>query len=96
MLPPQLPTRNANTLVAAFDDAYVVFDPRCNEVHLIESLSAVVFDGCDGSSTAGLLDDIIEILGLDRAEAEQMVRDNLDEFNRKGLLVGTKAAERPP
>ena len=96
MLPPRLPARNADTLVAAFDDAFVVFDPRCNEVHLIETLSAVVFDGCDGSSTAGLLDDITEILGMERAEAEQMIRDNLDEFNRKGLLDGTKAAERPP
>ncbi len=33
-------------MVASFDDAYVVFDPRCSEVHLIEALSAVIFDAC--------------------------------------------------
>ncbi len=96
MIPGRLPVRNADTMVAAFDDAYVVFDPRCNEVHLIESLSAVVFDACDGASTADLVADIAEILDLDVGKAEQAVQNNLEEFTRKGLLVGTKAAERPP
>jgi len=96
MIPERLPQRNADTIVAAFDDAYVVFDPRCNEVHLIEALSAVVYDACDGSSAAELISDIHEILGIDQTQAEGVVQNHLDEFALKGLLAGTKAAERPP
>ncbi len=95
-LPARLPHRNADTMVATFDDAYVVFDPRCNEVHLIEALSAVIFDACDGTETAALVADITEILGIAIGQAEQTIEKNLDEFGRKGLLVGMTAAGAPP
>ncbi len=96
MTPAQLPERNPDTLIASFDDAYVVFDPRCSEVHLIEALSAVVFDACDGSSTADLIADIAEILEIDTVRAERAVQTSLDEFARNGLLAGTTAGKRPP
>ena len=96
MIPERLPERNADTLVATFDDTYVVFDPRCKEVHLIEALNAVIFDACDGSLAAELVTDIHEILGIDRGLAEEAVRHHLDDFAGKGLLAGTQAAGRPP
>ncbi|MFT6290194.1 MAG: PqqD family protein of HPr-rel-A system [Ilumatobacter sp.] len=96
MMAAQLPDRNPDTLVASFDGAYVVFDPRCSEVHLIDSLSAVIFDACDGTSLSDLVADITEIFGIDVAQAEQAIESNLDEFARKGLLAGTYGATRPP
>lgn len=96
MIPEFLPRRNETTQIAAFDDAYVVFDPRCNEVHLIEALSAVVFDACDGTESATVVNDIVEVLGFTHDAAERVIVDNLAEFERKGLIAGTAAAERPP
>lgn len=91
-----LPERHPDPLIAEFDDAYVVFDPRCGEIHLIDALSAVVFNACDGSDRAALADDIASILGIDRAKAETAIDNNLTAFARAGLLVGTNPSIRPP
>ncbi len=92
----RLPLRNPETLVAGFDDAYVVFDPRCGEVHLLGAMSAVVFDACDGSPRSELIEELTSELGIDELAAEAAVEKHLAEFERMGLLIETTAAERPP
>ncbi len=91
-----LPHRNSDTLVAAFDDSFVVFDPRCGEVHLIEALSAVIFDACDGTPWADVAGDLVAVLGLDPPTADAAIANNVLEFERLGLLHGTAAIGRPP
>ncbi len=92
----RLPLRNPDTLVAVFDDAYVVFDPRCGEVHLLGAMSAVVFDACDGTPRSVLVDEITSILGVDEAAAVDTIDHQLTEFGRTGLLLGTSPMRRPP
>ncbi len=91
-----LPLRNPDTLVAGFDDAYVIFDPRCSEVHLLGAMSAVVFDACDGSPRSELIEDITSVLGVDESVADAAIDQQLAEFERTGLLLGTTPEERPP
>ena len=91
-----LPQRNPDTLVAGFDDAYVVFDPRCSQVHLLSGVSAVVFDACDGTPRSELVEDFTSTLDIDASSAGAVIDAQLAEFDRTGLLLGGTPAERPP
>jgi len=92
-----LPRRHAELEVAEFDDEYVVFDSRCMDVHLIGGLTAVVFDACDGvSRRSALVDDLVQLLDLDRSSARRMVTDNIEALKLRGLLTGTTSQRRPP
>jgi len=92
-----LPLRHADLEVAGFDDEFVVFDPRCSEVHVVSNVTAVVFDACDGkSSRADLIRDLVDVAGLGRSDATRAVDESLAALARRGLLVGTTPEGRPP
>ena len=92
-----LPRRNPDLEVSEFDGEFVVFDPRCMDVHLVSDVTAVVFDACDGtSSRTSLVDDLVELLDIDRSAADGMVSDSLVALERTGLLAGTASQLRPP
>ncbi len=92
-----LPRRHAEVDVAAFDMAYVVFDPRCMQVHLVDGFGAVVFDACDGDTTrSALLAEVCEVTGWDAPTAATEVDRALGQLITLGLLEGTAAQERPP
>lgn len=96
-LPTVLPRRHADVEVAEFDTEYVVFDPRCNEVHLITGLAAVVFDACDGvTPTAQLVEEIEELLQIPGDAVAREVVSALDQLRRIGILRGTAPTDRPP
>jgi hypothetical protein len=92
-----LPRRHDELEVAEFDGEFVVFDPRCMDVHLIGNLTAVVFDACDGRSRrSDLISDLVDVVGLDGAAAERAVTDSLDALAQRGLIAGTTPERRPP
>jgi hypothetical protein len=95
--PGLLPRRRGDVDVAGFDTAFVVFDPRCMQVHLIEGFGAVVFDACDGETQANtLLDEVCDVTGWDRPTADTEVEAALAQLVGLGLLEGTTPPERPP
>lgn len=95
--PDLLPRRHADVDVAGFDTAFVVFDLRCLQVHLIDGFGAVVFDACDGETQrATLLAEVCEATRWDRPMAEAEVEAMLRQLVDLGLLEGTTPVERPP
>jgi hypothetical protein len=92
-----LPRRHGDIDVAGFDTAFVVFDPRCMQVHLIDGFGAVVFDACDGETPRKtLLDEVCDVTGWDRLKGEAEVEATLGQLMGLGLLEGTTSQGRPP
>lgn len=96
-LPDVLPARHPDLEVAEFDTEYVIFDPRCSEVHLIEGVTAIVFDACDGSTPlADLVEEFSDVLGIDASVVRIQVAEALVALASVGALEGTTPTERPP
>lgn len=96
-LPEVMPARHEALEVAEFETELVVFDPRSDQVHLLEGFSAVVFDACDGESLPdGLVADVVEVGGVDVDQAKGAVARTLVELGVLGLLAGTEPATSLP
>jgi PqqD family protein of HPr-rel-A system len=96
-LPQVMPARNPAVEVAEFETELVVFDPRSDQVHLLEGLSAVVFDACDGESPpAALVADLVDVGGVDADQAQVLIARTLVELAVLGLLAGTEYEAPPP
>lgn len=96
-LPEVLPSRHPEIEVAEFETEYVIFDPRCSEVHLIAGLTAVVFDACDGSTiVVDLVEEFRETLGLEFEASRSQIAEALRVLSGIGALDGTTPADRPP
>lgn len=92
-----LPERKADLEIAEFATEFVVFEPRCSEVHQLGGLTAIVFDACDGSTTVdALAEEIAGALGIGVDEAAVHVDDSLVALARADLFVAESEADRPP
>ncbi len=92
-----MPHRHALLMIADFDDSFVVFDPRSKQVHLLEDVTAVVFDACDGATDhATLIADISAAFGQPLAVVDRQVATMLRSFAALGLLDGTEPEAEPP
>lgn len=96
----RLPRPSRAVLVEAFDDAFVVLDPRVDRVHHLTGLAAVVFDACAaGLRMTELLDELaqggldFEASGEDGAAAVGRVLDELWEL---GLVGDAAPSPEPP
>jgi PqqD family protein of HPr-rel-A system len=96
-VPDLLPRRHADVEIAAFDTSFVVFDPRCMQVHLIDGFGAVVFDACDGNTSREMLTaEVGDATGWDPSTAATEVDAMLAQLVDLGLLEGTTPQDRPP
>jgi PqqD family protein of HPr-rel-A system len=92
-----MPARNSGLEIAEFGHEFVVFDPRCGQVHLLSELTAVVFDACDGHTpVAELCRELVEAGVAGPQAAEEMLVGVLEEFCALGLLEGTEWIPPPP
>ena len=92
-----LPLRNQAVEVAKFDPDLVVFDPRCKQVHLLERVTAVVFEACDGITTRQqLLAAMAAAQEFSVQDADLRVRKALAKLARLGLLQDTEYQVQPP
>ncbi len=92
-----MPARHPELEVAEFDAELVVFDPRVNQVHLVEGLAAVLLASCDGATPRSeVVGDLVELLGLEAAAAAGEVDVTLATFAGLGLLEGTEPPVPPP
>lgn len=96
-LPERWPLRHSDVEVAEFDTEFVVFDPRSRMAHHLVREHALVFESCDGRSSAELL-----IRGLVEAghgsaeEVAAVLADALSDLSALGLLEGTEPPAPPP
>lgn len=92
-----LPARNPDLEIAEFETEFVVFEPRCSEVHELGGLTAVVFDACDGAtSIEALAAEIASALMIGVDEAHAHVADSLVALAAADLLATGSGDERPP
>jgi hypothetical protein len=49
---PTTPLRRSDLEVDVMSDGYVVFDQKADRVHYLNASSALIFELCDGTSTA--------------------------------------------
>ena len=96
-LPDVMPVRHRDVEVAEFDTEFVVFDPGCNDVHRLVGVTAVVFDACDGvTSAVELVGELVAVLEMPDDEARLLVEQAIDELTRVGALHGSEASNPPP
>ena len=96
-LPEVLPARHPDVEIAEFDTEFVVFDPRCNDVHRMVGLTAVVFDACDGVTTlASLVGEVASVLETSDQQALTLIEQALAEITRVGALQGSEPLKPPP
>ncbi|MFZ4718652.1 MAG: hypothetical protein ACOYMR_04470 [Ilumatobacteraceae bacterium] len=93
-----MPDPRADLHVASFDTEYVVWDPTCGLVHLLEGLHAVVFDACRSRIGRDELAAELVAAGIDtpaaQHEAQQAVDAALDHL--RGLSMFADGGGRPP
>ena len=71
------------------DDEWVVYDPKSEQLHVLNASAAVVWLCCAGESK---LDEIVDAVRdafdgtVDRQTVELEVRNTVDSFAKKGLL----------
>jgi hypothetical protein len=89
MIADVLPRRTDGLEVAEFGSELVVLDLRCRQVHLLDGATAVVFDACDGvTSATELQQEFVKVLSLDPDAADLMVGVALDALRGSYLLTG--------
>jgi hypothetical protein len=90
-LPEVLPARHPDLEVAEFETEFVVFDAANRMVHHLEGVQALVFDACDGMTSAESIGGELAAAGLGGRFA-----DAFSELVALGLLEGTTPVEPPP
>lgn len=92
-----LPRRHPDIEVAEFGAEFVVLAPDAKQMHRLRGFTAVVFDGCDGSTRLGELVEEVVGAGLgDTDSCTNEVQRVLRELADLGLLEGTSPAKPPP
>jgi hypothetical protein len=77
--------------VAAVDHELVIHDPGSDVTHHYGRTAAVVWHCLDGeTSVAGIADDVVAVLGVDREAATDDLLRFVRRFARAGLLAGTE------
>lgn len=91
-----MPRRSAGVVSSPLADQVVVHDPRRGVVHLLNAAGAVVWDACDGQTTAaGLVDLISDVTGADPAAVAADVASHVTRLEREGLVGREEPAPEP-
>jgi PqqD family protein of HPr-rel-A system len=86
------PRTSREVLEARLDDETVLYDPRRQELFVLNSSAALVWSCCDGSATpAEIAADIAEVFQADPATVEQQVAQLVEDWRGRGLLDDPEA-----
>ena len=93
----RLPARRADLAERDVDGARLVYG-RAAGPHLLDPLSAELFDALDGTSpSAELVDDLADVLGCPIDEAARRLAALLEDLRARGLLDAFGRVDgRPP
>ncbi|MCK9530519.1 MAG: PqqD family protein [Gammaproteobacteria bacterium] len=87
------PRRNeASLIVRVVEDEKIIFDPANDHIHQLNATAALVWDLCDGSRSAGEIEEAVaRHFRTPRAMVAQDVDRLLKEFAARGLVCDSMA-----
>jgi Coenzyme PQQ synthesis protein D (PqqD) len=84
------PTARSDLVFRALDDEWVLYDPRDEQLHVLNRVSAVIWLCCDGRGTvADIVDAVMAEFDGDvaRSKVADDVSRTLEGFAKRGLFV---------
>jgi len=73
---------------AQLDGELAVYDPRSQEMLVLNQSAQAIWSCCDGTGTvAEIVADIVAVFEADAGAVNDQVRDVIAEWSRRGLLV---------
>ena len=89
-LPPLMPRRRDEAMVADFDTELVVVVPEARLAHLLDEGLSLVLDSCDGATpTAAVVAEVVEATGEDPAAVERWLADCLRQLIELDIVVAS-------
>jgi PqqD family protein of HPr-rel-A system len=85
----ECPKSRSDVICRPLDDSWVLFDPRAEQLHVLNLSAALVWEHLDGETS---LEAIAEAVGsafdppMAASQVVEDVRDTLDRFRAAGLL----------
>ena len=86
-LPPIMPRRRPEAMVADFDTELVVLVPEARQAHLLDEGLSLVLDSCDGvTPTAAVIAEIVDATGEPPDAVGAWLRHSLTQLADLGML----------
>jgi len=86
-LPPIMPRKRDEAMVADFDTELVVLVPEVRKAHLLDEGLSLVLDSCDGvTPTADVIAEVTEATGSDPQQVERWLLDALGKLSALDML----------
>jgi PqqD family protein of HPr-rel-A system len=81
------PKLREDVLSREVEDELLLYDPRTGETLLLNNTAAAIVELCDGStSPAGIVDEIVSVVEVDRAQVEADVRKLIHDLGERGFV----------
>ena len=92
-----VPRPRFDNLTRWYGNEAVVWATEATEPAFLDPVAALILQIVDGQATqSDLVEDVIDVLGIDADVAGYQVSRSTETFRRSGLLEGTGALEPPP
>jgi hypothetical protein len=86
-LPPVMPLRRPEVLVADFDTELVVLVPADRQAHHLDEGLSLVLDSCDGvTPTSALVDEVVQATGQSTDQVRVWLGDAIERLIHIGVV----------
>jgi hypothetical protein len=94
-MPAMKPKARDDLAVVEIEGEAIIYDDRNGQLHHLNPTATILFNLCDGKSTAKeFAVDIAEVYGLPLRDVERQVRALIREFRQAGLLDSNHSKRR--
>jgi len=81
------PRLREDVLLREVEDELLLYDPKTGETLLLNNTAAAIVELCDGStSPVGIVDEIMSVVEVDRAQVEADVQKLINDLEERGLV----------
>ena len=84
------PLARDDVILRQLDEEWVIYDPRSQEIHVLNRTAALVWLYCTGDHTRDVIVDALEKVFGDQVVTDQLVRDvaeTITQFKSLGLFA---------